>query len=173
MYSVKKDFLRNFAKFTGEHLCQRLYSDKGLQLYYRSCNLMKKETLAQVFSLNFVKFLKIPFYRPATLLKWGTATSVWKTPDEYSLSRNTNFRSTVQVYHFFLGSINFQCMFSLVKSSHQRCSIKKVFLEFSQNPQEKHLWQSLFFNKAESVSLQLYSKRGSGTGILLWVLRNF
>ena len=51
---------------------------------------------------------------PATLLKWGTASSVWKTSDEYSLSRNTNLRSTVQVYHFFLGSINFQCMFSLV-----------------------------------------------------------
>ena len=51
---------------------------------------------------------------PATLLKWGTANSVWKTSDEYSLSRNTNLRSTVQVYHFFLGSINFQCMFSLV-----------------------------------------------------------
>ena len=38
----------------------------------------------------------------ATLLKWGTANSVWKTSDEYSLSRNTNLRSTVQVYHFFL-----------------------------------------------------------------------
>ena len=37
---------------------------------------------------------------PATLLKWGTANSVWKTSDEYSLSRNTN-RSSVLVYHFF------------------------------------------------------------------------
>ena len=37
----------------------------------------------------------------ATLLKWGTANSVWKTSDEYSLSRNTNLRSTIQVYHFF------------------------------------------------------------------------
>ena len=50
----------------------------------------------------------------ATLLKWGTANNVWKNSDEYSLPRNTNLRSTVQVYHFFLGSINFQCMFSLV-----------------------------------------------------------
>ena len=38
---------------------------------------------------------------PATLLKWGTANSVWKTSDEYSLSRNSNLRSTVLVYHFF------------------------------------------------------------------------
>ena len=37
----------------------------------------------------------------ATVLKWGTANGVWKTSDEYSLSRNTNLRSTIQVYHFF------------------------------------------------------------------------
>ena len=49
-----------------------------------------------------------------TLLKWGTANNVWKNSDEYSLPRNTNLRSIIQVYHFFLGSINFQCMFSLV-----------------------------------------------------------
>ena len=50
----------------------------------------------------------------ATLLKWGTANSVWKSLDEYSLSRNTNLRSTVQVYHFFFSRINLQCMSSLV-----------------------------------------------------------
>ena len=57
---------------------------------------------------NFQKHL---FYRTplddcfwlfcATLLKWDTANSVWKTSNEYSLSRNTNLRSNVQVYHFF------------------------------------------------------------------------
>ena len=65
----------------------------------------------------------------ATLLKWGTANNVWKNSDEYSLPRNTNLRSTDQVYQFFLGSINFQCMFLLVytvycqeQPSEQRCS---------------------------------------------------
>ena len=57
---------------------------------------------------NFQKHL---FYRThpedcfwlfrVTLLKWDTANGVWKTSDEYSLSRNTDLRSTVQVYHFF------------------------------------------------------------------------
>ena len=37
----------------------------------------------------------------AMLLKWGTANNVWETSDEYSLSRNTNLRSTVHAYHFF------------------------------------------------------------------------
>ena len=50
----------------------------------------------------------------ATILKWSTANSVWKTSDEYSLSRNFNSRSNVQIHHFFLGSINFRCMFSLI-----------------------------------------------------------
>ena len=57
---------------------------------------------------NFQKHL---FYRTplddcfwlfrAMLLKWGTANNVWKTSYEYSLSRNTNLRSTVQIRHFF------------------------------------------------------------------------
>ena len=38
----------------------------------------------------------------AMLLKWDTASSVWKTPDEYSLSRKTNLRSSAQLYNFFL-----------------------------------------------------------------------
>ena len=55
------------------------------------------------------------WYFRATLLKFDTNNSVWKTSDEYSLSRNTNLRSTVQVYHFFFFSrINFQCMSALV-----------------------------------------------------------
>ena len=44
-----KGVLKNFAKFTGKHLCQSLIF-----------NLIKKETLAQVFSCEFVKFLRAP-----------------------------------------------------------------------------------------------------------------
>ena len=48
------------------------------------------------------------------LLKWETAKRVWEISNEYSLSRNTNLRKTVQAYHFSLNSINVQCIFSLV-----------------------------------------------------------
>ena len=39
----------------------------------------------------------------------------------------------------------------------------------------KHLYQSLFLNKVASLSLQFYWKSlwHSGTGIFLWILRNF
>ena len=63
--------------------------------------------------LRFAKFSKTPFLQNtlddcfwlfrATLLKWGTANNVWN-----------NLRTTVQIYHFFLASIDFQCIFSLV-----------------------------------------------------------
>ena len=44
----KKDVLRNFAKFTGKHLCQSLFFNK-----VAGRNFMEKETLAQVFSCEF------------------------------------------------------------------------------------------------------------------------
>ena len=55
--SVKKGFLKNFANFTGKHLCWSIISIKlqawGLQLY------LKKETPTQVLSCETcVKFLR-------------------------------------------------------------------------------------------------------------------
>ena len=41
----KKGVLRNFEKFTGKHLYQRLFFNKVAGL---ACNFMKKESLAQV-----------------------------------------------------------------------------------------------------------------------------
>ena len=43
----KKGVLKNFAKFTGKHLCQSLF--------------FKKETLAQMFSCEFCKIFKSTF----------------------------------------------------------------------------------------------------------------
>ena len=121
---------------------------------------------SQENTLGLQNFQKHLFYRTplddcfwlfrATLLKWGTANSVWKTSDEYSLSRNTNLRSTIQVYHLFLGSINFQCMFSLVYtvycqklSPEYRCSVRKGVLKHFVKVIRKHLFWSLFLIKLQ------------------------
>ena len=46
--------------------------------------------------------------------------------------------------------------------------MKKVFLKISQNSQEKTCARVSFFNnKVEGMSLQLYLKRDSGTGVFL------
>ena len=51
----KKGFLRNFAKFTGKHLCQNLILIK-LQ------NFIKKTTLAQVLFCEFCEISKNKFF---------------------------------------------------------------------------------------------------------------
>ena len=44
--SIKKGVLKNFAKFTGKNICTRF------------CNLIKKETLAEVFSCEICEIFK-------------------------------------------------------------------------------------------------------------------
>ena len=56
----KKGVLRNFAKFTGKHLCQSLFLNIVAGL--RPATLLKKETLAQVFSCEFCEFSKNTFF---------------------------------------------------------------------------------------------------------------
>ena len=55
----KKGVLRNFAKFTGEPLCESLFFNK---VAGGSCNFIKKETLAQVFSCEFCEISKNTFF---------------------------------------------------------------------------------------------------------------
>ena len=52
----EKGVLRNFAKFTGKHLCQSLFFNK---VAGGACNFIKKETLTQVFykSTKLMKLL--------------------------------------------------------------------------------------------------------------------
>ena len=59
----KKSVLINFAKFTGKHLCQSLFFNKVASLRPKACNFIKKETLPQVFLVNFAIFLRTPFLK--------------------------------------------------------------------------------------------------------------
>ena len=71
--SLRKDALRNFAKFTGKHLCLSLFLNKGagrglhwvsflIKLQAESCNFIEKEPLAQVFSCEFCEISKNTFF---------------------------------------------------------------------------------------------------------------
>ena len=57
--SLRNGALRNFAKFTGKHLCQSLFFNKVADL--RSATLLKKRLWHRCFPVNFAKFLKTPF----------------------------------------------------------------------------------------------------------------
>ena len=58
--SIRKDVPRNFAKFTGKHLCQGLFLKK-LQVI-RPTTLSKKKLWRRCFPVNFEKFLRTPFF---------------------------------------------------------------------------------------------------------------
>ena len=55
----KKGVLRNFAKLTRKHLCQRLFFNKVTAL---ACNFIEKDTLTQVFSCEFFEISKNNFF---------------------------------------------------------------------------------------------------------------
>ena len=56
--SARKAVLRNFAKFTGKHLCQSLIFNKAAGL--RLATVLKKRLWHRCFPLNFAKFLRTP-----------------------------------------------------------------------------------------------------------------
>ena len=60
-FCVKKSVLRNFAKFTGKHLCQCLFFKKVAGL--RPATLLKRKLRHRCFPVTFAKFLIRSFYR--------------------------------------------------------------------------------------------------------------
>ena len=65
---MKKGVLRNFAKFTGKHLCQSPFFNKVASL--TPATLLKKRLWHRCFPVNFGKFLRTPFLQntPGRLL---------------------------------------------------------------------------------------------------------
>ena len=57
---VKRVVYRNFAKFTGKHLCQRFFFNKVAGL--SPATLLKKSLWHRCFPVNFEKFLRTPFF---------------------------------------------------------------------------------------------------------------
>ena len=65
--SIKKPFLKILQKFTGKHLCRRLFFNKTAWL--RPTTLLKKRLRHMCFPVNFAKCLRTPFFTehlPAT-----------------------------------------------------------------------------------------------------------
>ena len=56
--SVRKGVLRNFAHFTGKHLCQSLFFNQVAGL--SPAVLLTKRLWHRCFPVNFVKFLRAP-----------------------------------------------------------------------------------------------------------------
>ena len=64
----KKGVLTDFAKFTGKHLCQRLFFNKV-------AGLLKKSLSHRCFPVNFAKFLRTPFFSRTPPV--GASAIIW------------------------------------------------------------------------------------------------
>ena len=62
----KKRCFRNFAKFTGKHLCQSLFFNKVASL--RLATVLKKRPWRRCFPMNFEKFLRTPILKNTSWL---------------------------------------------------------------------------------------------------------
>ena len=74
---MKKGCLRNFTKFTGKQLCQRLFFNKVAGL--SPATLLKKRLWHKCVPVNFVKFLRTNFLQNTSgrlLLQPGCTQSV-------------------------------------------------------------------------------------------------
>ena len=76
--SMKKCVLKNFVKFTGKHLCQRLFFNKVAG----PAMLLKKGLWHRCSPVNFTKFLRTPFFQSTSgrlllsLKVWLTVTCI-------------------------------------------------------------------------------------------------
>ena len=78
----KKGVLRNFAKFTGKHLCQRLFFNKVAGL--SPATLLKRSHWHRCFPVTFEKFLRTPFFTKHLrwlLLGFGTLSGRRSYPE--------------------------------------------------------------------------------------------
>ena len=130
----RKGVLKNFAKFTGKHLCQSPFLNKVSR---GSCNFIKKEALAQVFHVNFVKFLRIPFLQDTferlllTDFHWKIqiifiiAKHVWPS---YRISKKECLYNSVnsETVHFASVSLWFQIL-PLLLWNFERTFLKEDF----------------------------------------------
>ena len=72
--AATRGVLRNFAKFTGNQLCQSLFFNKSKVAGLRPATLLKKRPWHKYILLNFSKVLRTPFLQNISarlLLKWN------------------------------------------------------------------------------------------------------
>ena len=97
-YSMKRDVLKNFAKYTGKHLCQSLFFNNvaGLRPVIEAFNFIKKETLALVFYCVFCE--NTPILKnicERMLLDW----SISIPPETISVMKWVNYIFPVFINH--------------------------------------------------------------------------
>ena len=133
--SVKKVVLRNFAKFTGKHLCQSRFLNKVPVL--RPATLLKK-TMAQVFSCEFCEIFKNTFlYRtPPDDCFWNLSRLI----NRYEKEKIESGRSAYRKWK--------NCCFKFLRMTKE---------EFCNKFNWKHITENKLFWKTVNPSLKVQS----------------
>ena len=135
----KKGILRNFAKFTEKLLCQRLFFNKVTSL--RPATLLKKESLAQVFSCEFCDISK----------------------NIFSLQNTSggcfNLKNLCRIFNFIFSLFIF-CAYS---------QVEQIMSNIFSTAQLTFIWSKSIVKTLEKDVKETLFKRDSNTGILLWV----
>ena len=117
-----KGVLKNFAKFTGNDLCQSFFFNKVADL--RPATLLKKRLWHRCFSTDFCKILRRPFFTEH--FQWLLCYFY-----EYYVLNSIQYPNE-QTSSFF------SRIFDLQKQPPEVFYKKKVFLKVSQNSQERN-----------------------------------
>ena len=92
----KNGVLKNFATFTGKHLCQSLFL---IKLQPNTCNFIKKRLWHRCLPVNFEKFLGTPFF--IEQLWWLLLGEIWNQVINvlHSGYFMTSLFSHIRMYH--------------------------------------------------------------------------
>ena len=124
---MKKGVLTNFTKFTGKHLCQSLLFNKVTGL--RPATLLKKRLWHRCFPVNFVKFLRTPFF--IEHLWWLPLQFLRNLVETQKLCRTALINSWVIIKFNSVNEIYFQYVNVGVCSTDNVLSPMQYFLRIS------------------------------------------
>ena len=147
----KKGALRNFAKFTGKHLCQSLFFNKVAGL--RPATLLKRRLWHSRFPVNFAKFLTPPFL----------------TEHLRQLLLLLHFLSSLLglCYLFIQEKVQTYTKGETLRSRRSQMFFKIAVLKDFAITVKKHLYLSVFLISLQAHTPAFLLKRESTTGVFL------
>ena len=98
---------------------------------------------------------------------------IWNLLENERLFVYSIFCCLTKIVHFRLAVLLYLISLQYLEAVAGTCSIIKCVLRNFAKFTGKHLCKSLFFNKVEGLRPFFLKKRGSGTGLFRWILRNF
>ena len=99
--SVLKGVFKNFAKFTGKHMCQSLFFNKVVG--FRPGTFLKKRLWHKCFLVNFERILRTPFLHNTSGWLLLNMQQIYRTTPTPKCDFNKVTSLTILKSHFSIG----------------------------------------------------------------------